>query len=49
MVKLLFSGGGVLQLEVECLEAELVDLGPAWTVDTRPAHVADADMPDARG
>ncbi len=40
-VKLLFSGGGVLRLEVECLEAELADLGPSWPVDTRPAHVAD--------
>src|ERR1700730_13741267 len=47
VVKLLFSGGGVLQLEVECLEAELADLGPTWTVDTRPAHVAD--VLDARG
>jgi Protein of unknown function (DUF2948) len=47
VVKLLFSGGGVLRLEVECLEAELADLGPAWNVDTRPAHVPDE--PDARG
>jgi hypothetical protein len=47
VVKLLFSGGGVLRLEVECLEAELVDLGPAWTVDKRPAHIPDE--PDARG
>ena len=35
VVKLLFSGGGVLRLEVECLEAELADLGPTWAVDTR--------------
>ena len=41
VVKLLFSGGGVLRLEVECLEAELADLGPTWTVDKRPAHVGD--------
>jgi hypothetical protein len=47
VVKLLFSGGGVLRLEVECLEAELADLGPTWTVDTRPAHIPEA--PDARG
>jgi hypothetical protein len=46
VVKLLFSGGGVVRLEVECLEAELADLGPTWSVDTRPAHIAD--MPDAR-
>jgi hypothetical protein len=47
VVKLLFSGGGVLRLEVECLEAELADLGPTWSVDRRPAHIAD--FPDARG
>ena len=47
VVKLLFSGGGVVRLEVECLEAELADLGPTWTVDKRPAHMAD--LPDARG
>src|SRR4029453_6564992 len=28
VVTLIFSGGGMLRLEVECLEAELVDLGP---------------------
>ena len=47
VVKLLFSGGGVLRLEVECLEAELADLGPTWHVDGRPTH-ADA-FPAARG
>ena len=47
VVKLLFSGGGVLRVEVECLEAELADLGPTWALDTRPAHIAD--VPDARG
>ena len=47
VVKLLFSGGGVVRLEVECLEVELADLGPTWAVDTRPAHIADG--PDARG
>jgi len=46
VVLLLFSGGGVLRLEVECLEAELADLGPTWPVDTRPAHI---ELPDARG
>jgi hypothetical protein len=47
VVKLVFSGGAVVRLEVECLEAELADLGPTWPVDTRPAHMAD--LPDARG
>jgi hypothetical protein len=37
-VTLTFSGGGVLRLEVECLEAELADLGPTWAADARPVH-----------
>jgi DUF2948 family protein len=42
VVKLIFSGGGVLRLEVECLEAELADLGPTWAAALRPAHMDDA-------
>jgi hypothetical protein len=38
IVTLNFSGGGALRLEVECLEAELADLGPTWTTATCPAH-----------
>jgi hypothetical protein len=37
-VNLYFSGGGALRLEVECLEAELADLGPAWTTACCPKH-----------
>jgi Protein of unknown function (DUF2948) len=47
VVTLTFSGGGVLRLEVECLEAELADLGPSWPADARPVHVDDAA--DVRG
>ena len=42
VVSLIFSGGAVLRLEVECLEAELVDLGPVWTAAKCPQH-AEAD------
>jgi len=42
VVTLMFSGGGVLRLEVECLEAELVDLGPYWPAAERPVHAEDA-------
>jgi len=38
VVTLLFSGGAALRLEVECLEAELADLGPVWTTVCRPTH-----------
>ncbi len=37
-VLLTFSGGATLRLEVECLEAELADLGPEWTVVGCPEH-----------
>jgi hypothetical protein len=47
VITLTFSGGGMLRLEVECLEAELVDLGPAWPAAARPVHADKA--PDARG
>jgi hypothetical protein len=42
-VKLTFSGGGALRLDVECLEAELADLGPEWATAACPAHVVEAD------
>jgi hypothetical protein len=44
VVTLTFSGGAALRLEVECLEAELADLGPAWTTDCCPAHAIDDVM-----
>jgi len=47
VVNLIFSGGGTLRLEVECLEAELADLGPSWPAGGRPIHVDDTT--DARG
>lgn len=40
-VILTFSGGAALRLEVECLEAELVDLGPAWVTEACPCHAVD--------
>lgn len=41
VVELIFSGGAVLRLEVECLEAELADLGPTWTCSGRPVHAVE--------
>jgi hypothetical protein len=43
VVTLMCSGGAALRLEVECLECELVDLGPVWTETCRPTHAEDAD------
>jgi hypothetical protein len=46
VVTLTFSGGPALRLDVECLEAELADLGPSWSAASCPTHaVVDADLP----
>jgi len=37
-VTLEFAGGGAIRLNVECIEAELRDLGPAWEAKSRPQH-----------
>jgi len=38
VVTLVFSGGAALRLDVECLEAELADLGPVWAAAACPSH-----------
>jgi hypothetical protein len=48
VVTLIFSGGAALRLEVECLEAELVDLGPSWSACGCPAHPEAAVTDKAR-
>jgi hypothetical protein len=37
-VTLVFAGGGEISLHVECIEAELRDLGPAWQARAKPEH-----------
>jgi hypothetical protein len=44
VVTLIFSGGGALRLEVECLEIELADLGPCWSTDCCPEHAAEPGL-----
>ncbi|WP_040485890.1 DUF2948 family protein [Lutibaculum baratangense] len=45
-VDLIFSGGATLRLEVECIEARVKDLGPAWSTKARPDHeAAEAPVP----
>ena len=41
VVVLTFAGGAALRLDVECLEAEIADLGPAWATKRCPAHVVE--------
>ena len=37
-VTLLFSEGGAIQLDVECIETQMKDLGPVWEAEGRPTH-----------
>lgn len=37
---LIFAGGAVVRLDVECIEARLADLGAAWATRARPSHEA---------
>ena len=37
-IVLTFAGGGTIRLEVECIEASLKDLGPAWATERQPSH-----------
>ena len=37
-IMLEFSGGGVLEVTVECIEAALEDLGPVWDTPHMPSH-----------
>lgn len=38
VIHLTFAGGACICLEVECVEAQLCDVGPRWTVNARPTH-----------
>jgi hypothetical protein len=40
-ITLHFAGGGAIKLHVECIEAELKDLGEAWRTRCKPEHAAD--------
>jgi len=44
VITLTFSGGAALRVEVECLEAELADLGPVWEAGCCPAHAIDGEL-----
>ncbi len=38
IVELVFSGGGTIMLDVECVEARLADVGGSWEASSRPVH-----------
>lgn len=39
-IRLDFSGGGHIEASVECIEAAMDDLGPAWETAHMPSHEA---------
>jgi len=42
-VTLVFAGGGAIRLHVECIEAEMKDMGPVWKTASKPEHEDDSD------
>ncbi|MBI1649130.1 DUF2948 family protein [Hyphomicrobium sulfonivorans] len=40
-ITLHFAGGAAVQLQVECIEAELRDLGAVWRAQSKPVHTID--------
>lgn len=47
-VMLTFAGQAAIRLEVECLEAEMKDLGPSWAARARPRHPVDDESGSPR-
>jgi hypothetical protein len=35
---LIFADGGAIQVDLECIEMQMKDLGPVWAADSRPSH-----------
>jgi len=48
-VTLTFSGDASIQLKVECIEAEMTDLGPEWRTRVKPEHPGGGEEPGAGG
>ena len=40
-IELVFSGGAAIRLEVECVDAQMRDLGVRWAAAHRPGHAID--------
>jgi Protein of unknown function (DUF2948) len=40
---LLFEDGSAIQLDMECVEAQMKDLGPVWCCEKRPTHDVDLE------
>jgi hypothetical protein len=44
-ITLVCAGGGMIRLEVECIEAAMADLGPAWSTRKCPCHPLEDAQP----
>ncbi|MCC3247179.1 DUF2948 family protein [Methylocystis sp. WRRC1] len=44
VIHLIFAGGACICLDVECVEAQLCDVGPRWKVAARPTHDLRHDL-----
>ena len=44
-VTLVFSDDRAVRLEVECIEAQMRDMGPVWEAECRPEHVEILGQP----
>jgi Protein of unknown function (DUF2948) len=42
-VTLIFADGAAIQLDVECIELQMKDLGPVWEAESRPSHDVGLD------
>lgn len=42
-IDLVFSDNAVIRLDVDCIEAQLSDLGGAWETESRPDHDLEGD------
>jgi Protein of unknown function (DUF2948) len=42
VVKMTFAGGGLVKLDVECLDAWLTDISAPWPTKNRPGHGEEA-------
>jgi hypothetical protein len=40
-IRLVFSGGAAIALDVDSVEAQLGDTGPRWRISSRPSHKLD--------
>ena len=47
-IDLVFAGGATVRLAVECIEARLSDLGPAWATGAKPSHDDTGNPPGTR-